>query len=238
MLNTQSRLTAFIVWLAVAAIVGLAAWSFLGLAAPLELLANGLDSQAAALINRNQVLIAGLLGFGSMAFAYLFNGWRDRAERRHVLERAEQRLARVLALEAEALSAGLAASVEAPVPGGMRARLAELTEPGDSLLLGISISELSRLGPGTLAAVQAVRRSVRRLAGLAAPGREDTSSRTAMPLILEAAFTARNAAHMLHILGEKGPAAAERTRLILPSESDVAMALADMTPKGRLLPAA
>jgi hypothetical protein len=240
MLNTQSRLTALLVWLAIAAIAGHALWSFLALDTPAGLVRRFAESEFAAAVTRNQVLFTGLAGFGGLALAYLLNGWRDRAERRHAIERAEKRLGAVLAREATGLADALEAALKASAAGTPCARLAEIAEPRDSVLLSAPVHELSRLGPGAVGAVQVVRRGVRRLQALA-EGRDEAQSRQLPADVISTALAARDAARVLGTLGARGPTAADRLRLVPPSESDVsdlARRLTDGTSVQRLLPAA
>jgi hypothetical protein len=239
MLDTESRLTALAVWLVILAICARATWQLLGLGAPTEIAQALAASEAWSAIQRNQVLVTGLAGFGGLALAYLFNGWRDRAERRHVIERSDKRLAGVLAREAEALAGVLEAAAPGNAPAGARARLAEIVEGGDSLLLAAPMADLSRLGAGATDAVQTVRRSLKRIS-LRTDTRDEGSQRQLGADVLRAAVATRSAARVLKTLDEKGVTAADRIRMIPPCDAEIAdMARALGEQAGtRLLPAA
>ena len=244
MLNTQSRPTSALIWLTILAIAVRALWTLLDLGSPSALWQTIADSEFAAVLGRNQLMITGLVGIGALTSAYLFNGWRDRTERRHLGERAEQRLATVLSREASGLAIALEDVAKAVVSGGglasARSRLTDATSAEDRLLLAAPMPELARLGAGATAAVQTVRRSVRRLSGLS-DSRDEAPSRQVAVAAIEAAFAARDAVGILDTLATKGPAAADRMRLMPRSEGEVRALLPDLgeiTTSARLLPAA
>lgn len=244
MLNTDSCSAALGIWLAIVAIATQALWTLLGLGAPSALWRTIADSGLAGFLGRNQIMITGLAGIGALTFAYLFNGWRDRAERRHTGERAEKRLAAVLSREASGLAVALEDVAKATVSGGglaaARGRLGDATSAEDRLLLAAPMPELARLGAGATAAVQAVRRGVRRLSGLS-DSRDEAPSRQVAVAAIEAAFAARDAVRVLDTLAAQGPAAADRLRLMPRSEAEVRALLPDLgetATSTRLLPAA
>ena len=244
MLNTRSSSACGLIWLTITAIAAQAAWTLLGLGQPQALWRTIADSEFAAVLGRNQAIITGLVGIGALTCAYLFNGWRDRAERRHSGERAEKRLADVLSREASGLAVALEDVAKASVSAGglaaARGRLADATSAEDRLLLAAPMPELARLGAGATAAVQAVRRGVRRLSGLS-DSRDEAPSRQVAVAAIEAAFAARDAVRVFDTLSAKGSAAADRLRLMPRSETEVRALLPDLgdiTTSTRLLPAA
>lgn len=239
MLNIQSCAAASLIWLAIVAIAGWALWSLLGLGAPLDLYAAIAESGFGAFLWRNQIMITGLGGFGSLALAYLLDGWRNRTERRQAGDLADKRLASVLSREAMGLAEGLE---DVARSGGVAAksRISELTALGDDLLLTAPMSEIARLGAGAVASTRAVRKTVRRLAGLA-EGRDEVAPRPMQVAAIEAAFAARDAARVLDVLVAKGTAAADGLRLLPRSELEIAGFVrdhADQQPTARRLPAA
>ncbi len=244
MLNTQSRSASALIWLTILVIAVRASWTMLGLGSPSALWQTIAESEVSAVLGRNQLMITGLVGIAALTFAYLFNGWRDRTERRHSVERAEQRLATVLSREASGLATALEDVAKAAVSGGgvasARSRLADATSAEDRLLLSAPMPDLARLGAGATAAIQAVRRGVRRLSG-SSDYRDEAPGRQVAVAAIEAAFAARDAVRVLDTLASKGPAAADRLRLMSRSEGDVRALLPDLgetTTSARLLPAA
>lgn len=230
MLNTESRLAAAIIWLAILAICARFAWTFFQLPPPIAILSTLASSRLAAWISAHQVLVAGLGGFAGLALAYVLDGWRDRAERRHVVERAEQRLASVLAREA----AHIASSLD-PAARSSRERLTETIDAADRVILSRPIGDFASLGAAATAAIGALRQSIRRLTRLVEAGAEHGDSALAAA-VSAAARSARDAAHVLEICRSKGPAAADRMR-VLHTESTEHPAL-EAPPAPRLLPAA
>ena len=221
MLNTQSRSASLLIWLVILAIVAQFVWSFWSLPAPGTLVAGLLQTEIAAFAARNQVLIAGLGGFGGASLAYLVNGWRDRAERRHALERMQKRAGAVLAQEARDMASACsiaARSLSDTSPGAAQvlSELTAATTAGDHALLSASAMELSRLGPGASAAVRGVRASVRRTATAIAAARADEPQglRTVATRARETAATALAATHVFDALAKGGIAAADKARPI------------------------
>jgi hypothetical protein len=239
MLNTESRLTACLIWLAILALSLKFIWTLLALPLPADALAGLARSPLADWLVRNQVMVTGLAGFGGLAFAYLLNGWRDRAERRHVLERAEKRLAAVLAREATILAAGLEEASyglgQTRISAPQRAVIAEAVEPNDRVLLSAPISDLAVLGPGAASAIGSLRQAARRVAALAGD-RDEAAEHRLGEAVLEAARAARSAEMVLTVHHTRGPAAADRLRIV-PSSSAAMTALEAPLP-ARLLPAA
>lgn len=240
MLNTDSRLLSSLVWLAIAAICADAAWAFFNWPAPQALLGSFLDSGLAGFIHRNQLALAGLCGFGGLAFSFLFNGWRDRAERRHVLERAERRDGGVLAREAKDIAEVCAAAarrlaVDSAAVGGVARQLKSALVPDAHMLLAATAPDFARLGAGASAAARALRLDVRQLGaaleavladGDGKGAGSDTLSRGIAALALRTAATAKDAMPVFDALAKIGPKAADRIPL---------RALADDSGSGRLL---
>jgi hypothetical protein len=239
MLNTESRLTAFLIWLAILALSLKFIWTLLALPPPADVLTGLAASPLADWLARNQIMVTGLVGFGGLALAHILNGWRDRAERRHVIERAEKRLAAVLAREASVLRAALDAAGYGLGQGRIsplqRTLVAEAVEPADRVLLSAPISDLAVLGPGAAAAVAALRQAARRISALASD-RDEAAEQKLADAILEVARAARTAELVLATHCTKGPAAANRLRIVTSSNA-AGTALAAPTPT-RLLPAA
>lgn len=229
MLNTQSCTAAGLIWLAIVAIAATAGWTLFGLGDPLGVLASVADSGFAAFLWRNQIMITGLGGFGALAFAYLVNGWRDRVDRRHIGERDDKRLATVMSREALGLAATLEDVARANGAAAGKARLAEATAAGDQIVLSAPMTEVSRLGAGATTAVQVLRRAVRRVAGLSEARDEATGQRPLQVAAVEAAFAARDAAHVLETLCTRGAAAADSLRLMPRSELEIAALIRDLT---------
>lgn len=256
MLNTDSKLVSLIVWLAVAAIVVSGAWTFFRWPAAEVMLRNLLDSELAAFMHRNQIIFAALLGLGGASLAYLFNGWRDRAERRHVIERAERRDGSVLAREARDIADLCEAAAERFEGEGSNAtaiarQLAPALAPQAHMLLAASPAELARLGAGASAAARAVRLDVQRLVGALEPmlGTGESSSgspsnqitRGAAALATRAARSARSGSLVFDALAKSGPAEADRVSMRLAAGSVGSMALQtndNSSTSPRLLPAA
>ncbi|MBS0241178.1 MAG: hypothetical protein JSS20_03300 [Proteobacteria bacterium] len=201
MLNTESRLTAMLIWLAIVALVTRAAWTFFALAPPLALLADLRATPLAGWLWRNQYATAGLLGFGGLAIAYVLNGWRDRAERRHVIERADARLASVLCREAAEIGAALQQL--------SRERIADTTETTDRVMLSAAMSEFAPLGAGVASAVGGLRQAVRRLSRAIETG-ADVGDVAISDAVARAIGAAEHAIVVLEAYANKGPAAADR----------------------------
>ncbi len=249
MLSTDSKLTSLLVWLAIAAIVTNAAWTFFTWPAPDALLSRLLDSDLAAFAHRNQTIVAGLLGAGSLALAYVLNGWRDRTERRHVFERAERRDGAVLAREAKELAAACEAAarhltVRGAPPAGVVAELKIAVAPGDHMLLAVPVADFARLGAGASSAARVVRHTMRRLTEVLETSTKDdvAGTRNISARAMEAALAARNAAPVFEALASAGPKAADRIRMQASPEagdSDRLIAYDDEAARAsRLLPAA
>ena len=249
MLNTQSRLAGTAIWATIAAFCGESLWSLFAWPAPGMMLQGLLASDLADFVSRNQLAVTGLLGFGGLALAYLFNGWRDRAERRHVIERAERRDAGCLAREASELATTcetaarqLAArgAVTAPIIARLRASVALR----DHMLLATPAKDLARLGAGASMAARSVRASVNRLVdAVEAQDRDEAgSTRGLATRALEASFAAHDAARIFEALAKSGVPSANRLRLMpLPDAAEIERALGpseDLGRPSRLQPAA
>lgn len=219
MLNTDSRLSACVVWLAISAIVIRALWAMLAIPPVFDLMQTFQASEVAAALARNPILVAGISGFGGLAVAYLFNGWRDRAERRHTSDRAERRMAGVLAYEARALADAIEAA--ARKPAGLRTRLAAIADPHDSVLLSLQPSSLARLGSGASIAVLELRRHLRALAS-PRDDRDEATGRQTVADALAVALTARGTAGLLETHKRKGAEIADRHRVTEPGDRDIA----------------
>ena len=185
MLNTESRLARSLIWLAILGLVSQFCWSYFAWPAPHLIVSNLLASDLANFIARNQTVVTGLVGFGGLTLAYLLDGWRDRAERRHVIERAEQRDAGVLAREAvelattceQAARALAGRGSTAATVSGLRASVAMR----DHMLLATPAADLARLGAGAGAAARSVRASVARLVdSVEANGKDDAAGARAI----------------------------------------------------------
>ena len=212
MLNTESRLARTVIWVAIAGFAGQFLWSVFAWPAPGVLLQQLHDSPFAAFANRNQTALATVLAGGGLALAYLFNGWRDRAERRHAIERAERRDAGVLSREAGTIAATcetaarqLVARGAAPAPiiAGLRASIALR----DHMLLAAPATSLARLGAGASTAARVVRASVGPLVeAVEAYGRDETGPTPGIATrALEASFAARDAARQARNAQAWGP---------------------------------
>ncbi len=223
-------------------------WSYFVWPAPRALIADLLASDLASFVARNQTVLAGLLGFGGLALAYLVNGWRERTERRHVIERAERRDAGVLAREAGELAAtceqaarllAVRGQAGGTIPG-LRASLAMR----DHMLLATPAADLARLGAGASSAARSVRASVARLVdSVETHGKDDAAGARAIAArALEVSFAAKEAHRIFEALARSGTQAADRLRLMpLPDSSDIERMLGPADETGRtqrLLPAA
>jgi hypothetical protein len=223
MLNTQSRLASLVIWLAIGFIVLQFAWTLFSWP-PLHVVVRAaLDSEMAAIIGRNQTLVGAVLGLGGLAIAHLLNGWRNRTEARHVIERREKRLAGVLAREAEDLATAceqaarqLAGRGSTGGHASARGVIAGSLSPSESMLLGGSIGDVAGLGAGAASAVRRIRGAAAKLATLAGPGQDDTSARTIAIAAMELASVAKEGARLLGAVAAKGPSAGERMRLPPP----------------------
>lgn len=248
MLNTESRLARSLIWLAILGLVTQFFWSYFAWPAPDGVVSNLLASDLANFIARNQTVVSGLLGFGGLTLAYLLNGWRDRTERRHVIERAERRDAGVLAREAgelattceQAARALAGRGSTAATVSGLRASVAMR----DHMLLATPAADLARLGAGASAAARSVRSSVARLVdSVEANGKDDPASARAIATrALEVSFAAKEAHRVFDALARSGPQTADRLRMMpLPETSDIERMLSPVEDSGltpRLLPAA
>ena len=245
MLNTESRLVSLVVWLAVACIVLQFLWTFFAWP-PLHVMVRAaLDSEVAAIAGRNQTLIGTLGGLGGLAVAYVLNGWRNRTEARHAIERREKRLASVLAREAEEIAAAceqaarqLAGRNAAPA----RAALAPAVAPAATVLLSAAMADIAVLGAGAAAAVRKLRAATARL-GVTLDGTRDDgpAARSAALEAMEAAAAAHDAARVLTVVAVHGPLAGDRVLSVpAPAAADLeaALGLAADTAAPRLLPAA
>ena len=227
MLNTQSRPTQLLVWLAIAAICLEFLWSYFAWPAPDVALVRLLDSELADFAARNQTLIGALAGLGGLAVAYLLNGWRDRVDRRGAVARAERRDGAVLAREArevadacERAARQLAARTQ-PAAAAM-ADLRTSLAPGEHMLLAAPAVDLARLGQGAGAAARSVRLAVRRLGEVldgAAKDPRDEAARPVAARAVEACFVARGASRVFEALAAGGPAVADKLRL-MPGADD------------------
>lgn len=239
MLNTESRLSATLIWLAIAAMGLQFVWTLLQLPPPLAAAVRLQQSQLADWLVRNQVMVTGLTGFGGLALAYLVDGWRNRAGQRRAADEAETRLAAVLAREAGSIAAHLeeaTRALESGRPAGAhRAAIADPLEAHDLVLMAAPISELAMLGAGPAAAIGGLRRSARRVLALAS-SRDETADRQLGEAVHAALDAARSATVVLTVRRDKGAAAADRLR-ILPSRSS-GMTVLDAPAATRLLPAA
>ena len=249
MLNTESRVVGSLIWLAVLGLFATFVWHVFAWPSPAGLVRMLLDSELASFVARNQTVLAGLLGFGGLALGYLFNGWRDRTERRHVIERAERRDARVLAREASDLAVICEAAarqliVRSTAATGLIANLRASLAMRDHMLLAASAGDLARLGAGASSASRTVRASVHRLVeAVEHHNRDDAQSlRGIAARALESAFSAREAGRVFETLARSGPMAADRVRLMPPPEtSEIERLLGpgeEAIRTSRLLPAA
>ena len=239
MLNTESQATAGLIWLAITALVLKFVWTLLALPAPADAAAMLAASPLADWLVRNQLMVTGLAGFGGLALAYLLNGWRDRAEQRHVVERSERRLAAVLEREttqiADRLDEAGRTLTQGRSSGAARSRIAEAVDPRDCVVLSAGATDLARLGPGAVTAIADLRRSARRLAAMTATP-DEVADRPLADAASETSRVARTASLMLETYQAKGPAAADRLRILPAGPS--AMPALEAQPSARLLPAA
>lgn len=257
MLNTDSKLVSTIIWLAVAAIVADGAWTLFRWPAPDAVLRTVLNSGLAALVHRNQVIFAALLGFGGMALAYGLNAWRERAERRHILERAERRDGSVLAQEAreiatlcESAAQRLETESASASLATVQKQLAHALAPNAHMLLAASPEALARLGAGASSAARSVRLDVQRLrAATETPARDGDggnpagAARTVASLAAQTAASARLSCQVFDALAKVGPAAADRAHARQAADTADRMRpslhhASDSPPSPRLLPAA
>ncbi len=248
MLNTESKLASTVIWLAIAGFVTQFIWSLFAWPTPLVALQHMHDSQIAAFANRNQTALATLFGLGGLAVAYILNGWRDRTERRHVIERAERRTAAVLAREATELAATCETAARqlvargaqtVPIIAGLRTSVAMR----DHMLLAAPVHDLARLGPGACAAARTARSAISRLVEtVEASTREEAgAARGIATRAIEASFAAREAGRVFAALAKSGPPAADRLRLIPAEASEIERSLTaidDAERPARLQPAA
>lgn len=243
MLNTDSRVVAGLVWLAIAAIGLSFLWSYFDWPHAYAALRILLDSEIASFAARNQVIVSGLLGFGALAVAYVLNGWRDRHERRGAKERSERRDGSVLAREAAELAvvceqAARQLNVRGAPASTVVADLKLALAPGDHLLLSATPLDLARLGQGAAGAARAARASIRRLAEtLDTAARDEAAARAIATRAVEAAFAARSATRIFEALAKGGPDAADRMRRNLHDVPAPAELQHEEEPR-RLLPAA
>ena len=241
MLNAESRLARLTIWLAVTGFVAAFAWAAFAWPSPGALLQQLHDSPLAAFANRNQTALATLLGLSGLALAYLLNGWRDRAERRHVVERAEKRTAQVLAREAGELAATCETAARQLVARGAQtapivAELRTSVAMRDHMLLATPAHNIARLGAGAAAAARAVRSSVAGLVEMVeASGRDEAGApRGIASRALEASFAAREASRIFEALAKAGPVAADRLRFTAqPDNADIERVLGAGDESGR-----
>lgn len=226
MLNTQSRCSSLLIWLAIGSISALFLWSYFSWPPPLALLSRLLDSELAAFVARHQLALLGLLGICGGLLAYLLNNWRDRTEQRHAVERGERRAGEVLAREAVdlAVACETAARHLAGPGANVASALATLRTtitPGDHLLLTAPAGHLARLGAGAAAAARMIRACMRRLNDtLEANTRDDAASHRLIAVrAMETTVAAREASRVFEALARRGRAAADRRRLPPPPET-------------------
>lgn len=240
MLNTESKLASTAIWLAIAGFVVHFFWSLFAWPAPAVVLQQLHDSQIAAFANRNQTALATLLGLGGLALAYTLNGWRDRAERRHVVERAERRTAEVLAREADELAATCEAAARqlvargaqtAPIITGLRTSVAMR----DHMLLAAPVHDFARLGSGASAAARTARSAIRRLVDAVEANARDEAgaARGLATRAIEASFAAREAGRIFAALAKSGPSAADRLRWSPADTADIERVLGTNDDAGR-----
>ncbi len=213
MLNTDSRCVGAVIVFAIAVILAQFLWSYFDWPPPLALLRQVLDSEFASFMARNQTLLGALLGLGGLASAYLINGACDRAQQRQIFERAERRMAGVLAREAADLAAACDASVEQHADrsrsAASLARLATMVADPDHLLLKAPAAEIARLGVGASTATRSIRDAARRLgAAIHHPEADEAAARAR-----ETAHVARDGQRVFETLINRGPDAADRLRL-------------------------
>ncbi|MGE0697618.1 MAG: hypothetical protein AB7O57_00830 [Hyphomicrobiaceae bacterium] len=220
-------MTAVVVWLAIAALVVTFFWTLLALPPLPDAAAVIADSALAGWLSRNQLVVTGLAGFGGLSLAHVLNGWRDRAERR---------LAGVLAREARAMAESLETGGRALLQGraspAAREQIADAVANTERVMLAATIAEIARLGAGATEVVARLRCAARRVT-LAAPARDEQLAEAA----LEAAGCARVAHAVLSLHAAEGPAAADRLRPDCTTSATEAPRI-ETTPSARLLPAA
>ncbi len=248
MLNSESKLVSTAIWLAITGFIVQFFWSLFAWPAPATVLQHIHDSELAAFANRNQTALATLLGLGGLALAYVLNGWRDRTERRHVIERAERRTAEVLAREAGELAATCETAARqlvtrgaqtAPIIAGLRTSVAMR----DHMLLAAPAQDFARLGAGASAAARSTRSAISRLVeAVDASTREEAGAPPGIATrAVEASFAAREASRIFAAVAKSGPPAADRLRLIPVDAAAIERVLGasdDAAKPSRLQPAA
>jgi hypothetical protein len=229
MLNTESRVGAFAIWAAIAGLVLHAVWTFFGWPHVQVATRLLLDGEFAAYAARNQILLAGLIGLGGLALAYLLNGWRNRTEARHALERRERRLGGVMASDAASLATACEAAARqiAAKPAGSGTALSNLASAlhaSDHTVLSATTGDLAQLGAGTATAARNLRAGVRRLgdALLAAKSDDAASNRQVALRAMETALIARASGAIFEALAKRGVTGADLLRVMpLPETADI-----------------
>jgi len=181
-----------------------------------------------------QTLIAGVVGFGGLVAAAIYNGQQDRAKEGRAEDRHVRNLAHALALECRELgiecgSLGLsveeilAALEKQAAPGSQQvalfhARFREVVQPQDTLLERLSPAELSRLGFNAYGFARLTRLALRRARFRAKDAPTGKASRGATKEWLtqmsdkyfHCAVNCRKLSELLQIVANQGAVAANR----------------------------
>lgn len=249
MLNTENRAQCLLIWSAITVIVASFLWSFLEWPRPVIAMMNVIESDFGAFVLAHQTLVAGLAGFGSIAIALVFSGWRDREARRGEAEAFDRRMGGVLYREACELAAacdqaGQLLEAKPAALGSLADGLKDGLASGDYLLLTAPASDIARLGPGASAAMRLVRDGKRRLIDTVDGARGDGTGAVGVVAgqLADMAVTAREAARIYAALAAGGSAAADRLRVWAPSAVEAMPLASEAGPaaagSSRLLPAA
>lgn len=177
MLNVESKLGAFCVWSIISLICIVAAWSVLRIPPPSTLVSDFFASETAKTIERFQTLLGFLLGFGTLAAAYLWNGAKGRQARKAARDTRKFGLASSLSAELSDLildcnskareSWALAEQIEnGEMPEDEEMLLPEglfkaIASPLDTVLVGIRPEALTSLGAHSYSHLRRLRQELR-----------------------------------------------------------------------------
>lgn len=177
MLNVESKCAAFAIWAVIAAIIVVAAWSLFNWPAPSVVWEAAIASETAKIIERFQMLLGLLLGFGSLAGVYLYDGHKERENNRAYLADQNSTLSETLAGELSELAIDCNAKAHQAwrmceditnekVETGENLALPEelyrsIASPHDTALMDLSPEDLSSLGSSIYPELRKIRQELR-----------------------------------------------------------------------------